>query len=422
MAEPMPKSAPEVALRRLTALARKAGTVERTDRAFARGRARLIDTIERAEAPRRRWWLLAAAPLVIVLGLFVVLLRPAARLEYRLDGAAGAPSYVHAGASGATARFSEGTTIGFAPGARGRITALTARGARVSLEEGSAHFRVTHLPGAEWVAEAGPFTVTVTGTEFDLSWQKERLDLTMQEGSVVVRGPLASGGIALRGGQHLVADAGRGELTIVDPHVAAETTALDGGAPVASLPAAPEAPRPSAQPVVSSPRPDAAKPAASASASAPAASYREMVARGDFAAVLADAEARGLDTIIDAGTLRDLAALADAARYAGRSDLARRALLAERSRFAGSPEARSAAFLLGRMAESGSPAAAISWYDQYLAESPGGSLAAEALGRKMIVVRKSSGRDAARPIAEEYAKRHPQGSFAAAAAEILEGR
>jgi hypothetical protein len=147
-----------------------------------------------------------------------------------------------------------------------------------------------------------------------------------------------------------------------------------------------------------------------------------MVARGDFAAVVADAEARGVDTIIGSGPLRDLAALADAARYAGRSDLARRALLAERSRFSGSPEARSAAFLLGRMAEGGSPAAAISWYDQYLAESPGGSLAAEALGRKMIVVRNSGGRDAARPIAEEYVKRHPRGPFADAAAEILDGR
>jgi len=79
------------------------------------------------------------------------------------------------------------------------------------------------------------------------------------------------------------------------------------------------------------------------------------------------AEARGIDATIAASPLPEIAALADAARYTGRNDLARRALLAERSRFPGSPEARSAAFLLGRMAEAGSPAAAIDWYDRYLA-------------------------------------------------------
>ncbi|APR75563.1 Hypothetical protein A7982_00909 [Minicystis rosea] len=427
MAEPSSKSPPEVAVQRLAALARSAGTVERTDRAFARGRARLIEEVERAKTPptRRPLWLVAVVPLAIVIG--VLLLRPAARLEYQIDHVAGAPSYVRAGTSGATARFNEGTTIGFAPGARGRITAVTAHGARVSVEEGNAHFRVSHLPGAEWVAEAGPFTVTVTGTEFDLSWQNERLDLTMQSGSVVVRGPLVSGGVALRDGQHLVADAGRGQLTIADPRSAEE--------PIAPAPpndGASVSPSPSASEARATPEhAPAASGAASARAPAPLAadhdagttpSYREMVARGDFAAVVADAEARGVDTILAAGSLRDLAALADAARYAGRSELSRRALMAERSRFAGSPEARSAAFLLGRMVEASSPSAAISWYDQYLAESPGGSLAAEALGRKMIAVRNASGREAARPIAEEYVKRHPQGSFAAAAAEILDGR
>ncbi|KYF96236.1 hypothetical protein BE20_04395 [Sorangium cellulosum] len=148
-------------------------------------------------------------------------------------------------------------------------------------------------------------------------------------------------------------------------------------------------------------------------------SYRERVARGDFAGAIADAEARGIDATIDASPLPEIAALADAARYTGRNDLARRALLAERSRFAGSPEARSAAFLLGRMVEASSPAEAISWYERYLSESPGGPLAAEALGRKMLVTRSSRGKDAARPVAEEYLARHPHGAFAGAAAEIL---
>ena len=71
------------------------------------------------------------------------------------------------------------------------------------------------------------------------------------------------------------------------------------------------------------------------------------------------------------------------------------------------------------MTETSSPGTAVTWYDHYLAEAPAGSLAAEALGRKMLAVAASSGRDAARPIAEDYQRRFPQGGFAAAAAEIL---
>ncbi|WP_437673110.1 FecR domain-containing protein [Sorangium sp. So ce131] len=458
MADPRPEVPPEVALRRLTAMARDAGAVARTDAALARGRARLIEEVERAAPPRAPWrrrWLVPAAlaPLLVIAGLWV--LRPAARLEVRIDGAAPADSYVRAGEGGATARFSEGTTVRFAPGARGRVAAITARGAAIHIERGAAHFEVVHLPGAEWIAEAGPFTVAVTGTEFDLSWQDERLELTMQSGSVAVRGPLAAGGIGLRGGQRLVADVVRGELTIADQKAAAEPHAPEGGDPrepgaAAGREAAADAGATAeasgaagsderggrgeeggreeksgreekgapAAAERGAPAPEAAPSAVPDRAAAPQ-SYRERVARGDFARAIADAESRGIDAVIAASPLSELAALADAARYAGRNDLAERVLLAERSRFAGSPEARSAAFLLGRMAEPGSPAAAIVWYDRYLAESPAGSLAAEALGRKMMVVRASRGEAAARPIAEDYLARYPRGAFAATAAEIL---
>ncbi|WP_437606986.1 FecR family protein [Sorangium sp. So ce834] len=428
MAEPKPEVPPEVALQRLTALAREAGAVARTDAALARGRARLIEEVERPVLPlaSRRGWLVPAvlAPLLLVLGL--VWLRPAARLSYQIDDAAPADSYVLAEASGATARFSEGTTIRFAPGARGRIAAVTERGAQIHLESGAAHFQVVHLPEAEWVAEAGPFTVTVTGTEFELRWQHERIELTVQSGSVAVRGPLVWGGVTLQGGQRLVADTGRRELTIAGPRADIDASAPEAGDPVGA-PVEPDAPAGIDAPAMAdAPEPDApARVDAPARTGAPAAaapapqSYRERVARGDFAGAIADAEARGIDATIDASPLPEIAALADAARYTGRNDLARRALLAARSRFAGSPEARSAAFLLGRMAEAGSPAEAISWYEQYLSESPGGPLAAEALGRKMIVTRTSRGKDAARPIAEEYLARHPHGAFAGAAVEIL---
>ncbi len=216
---------------------------------------------------------------------------------------------------------------------------------------------------------------------------------------------------------------GRGELTITDPRTADPARS---GAAVAPLQAQAVPPDAEAAPAPVAPRGTASSgaPASAASQIAPAlssavATYRERVARGDFAGVIADAESRGVDVALAASPLSELAALADAARYAQKNDLARRALLAERERFGGSSEARSAAFLLGRLAEPSSPAAAIDWYDRYLAESPGGPLAAEALGRKMLMTQRSGGDAAARPIAEDYLRRYPDGAVAKTARAIL---
>lgn len=410
MAEPARR--PETALRRLTALARDEGAVRRDDAALARGRARFVAAIERPEARRLRvaWWMIPAVAAIVALLVVARALRPEPAITCLLDGApARADTYVRAGPAGATARFSEGTTVAFDPGARGRIEQVGPRGARIGLEAGAARFRVAHLPGAAWVAGAGPFTVTVTGTAFDLGWDRDRLELTLHEGSVIVRGPLAPDGIAVRRGQRLVADVGASELVLTE-------IAGDRAAPPPSGVEAPAASQAQA-PAVSAKAQATARASASAREAPP--SYRDRVARGDFRGVLDDADARGVDGILASEPLSEVAAIADAARYAGRSDLARRALEAERARFAGSPEARSAAFLLGRMAEAGAPAAAIGWYDRYLAESPAGSLAAEALGRKMLVVKRQGGAAAARPVAEAYLARYPAGAFAAAATEIL---
>ena len=87
------------------------------------------------------------------------------------------------------------------------------------------------------------------------------------------------------------------------------------------------------------------------------------------------------------------------------------------------PRARDALFLLGRVEELRAPgsAAAIGWYDQYLAGAPGGTYAAEALGRKMILSNEVTGPASSRPIAEEYLRRFPGGSYAGAARALQRG-
>jgi hypothetical protein len=227
-----------------------------------------------------------------------------------------------------------------------------------------------------------------------------------------VQGGVAGAGVLLRGGDHLTARVHQGELRIVR---------ADGAVSTGST-AEPAAPEPSSNAIVTvAPiNPTAtALPAAPAPVSAHV-PWSALVARGEYDAVLRDADAAGIDGTLSRRPLADLAALADASRYRGQTELSQRALTAERSRFPGSKEAHTAAFLLGRLADDQShdAARAIGWYDRYLAEAPTGPFASDALGRKMIAMQASQGSEAARPIAAQYARRFPHGAYAAQAEEI----
>ncbi len=144
------------------------------------------------------------------------------------------------------------------------------------------------------------------------------------------------------------------------------------------------------------------------------------LAAGDFAAIVQEAS-RDLGGVLRSAGSDDLAALADAARYQRRDDLARQALTAQRQRFPRSPRAVDAAFFLGRLDENGGGGLirALRWYDRYLEEAPNGAYAAEALGRRMIALRELYGSAAARPVAELYVRRFPRGSYAGAAHALL---
>jgi hypothetical protein len=309
------------------------------------------------------------------------------------------------------------------------------------LEDGRASLRVTRRPKARWSVEAGPFAVLVTGTAFDVSWSRGdgTLRVDLHEGSVTVRGPLAPDGLPLRAGQRLVARMREGDVQISSGDAASAADPAPKALPPAGTAAQPReektigpgdagggdagAVRPEgsrAEGAPASPPTDGAGPAAPAGAAAAAPSWAQRVAAGDFRAVLAEAEQRGLGGVLERGSLDDLVALGDAARYARRGDVAQRALSATRKRFPGTSQGKAAAFLLGRLIhDGGSPEAAVAWYDTYLAESPGGPFAAEALGRKMVAVERTAGRAAARPIAELYLKRHPRGAHEPVARDLL---
>jgi hypothetical protein len=152
--------------------------------------------------------------------------------------------------------------------------------------------------------------------------------------------------------------------------------------------------------------------------------WSDELARGHWDRILEDVERLGVDAVLSKASSKDLLALADAARYRRRSDLARAALLAERQRFPESPRSLDALFLLGRVEESreGGTAQALKWYDEYLAGTPTGALVGEALGRKMILLEKLQGSAQARPVAEDYLRRFPKGSYVGSARALIRVR
>jgi hypothetical protein len=261
------------------------------------------------------------------------------------------------------------------------------------------------------MVDAGPFAVKVTGTEFMVAWaaEAETLDVWMRDGRVVVTGPVLGDALTLSAGQHLRARLHDGTVQI-------DTEAE----PPEALGALAPPPAPSGSTLVV-PGVELAGPnAAGPTPGIPGPTWSKLVASGDFARVVHEAEGEGVGHAIAARPLADLRALGDAARYSGNPSLARRAYAAVRARFPSSGEARTAAFLLGRVAEEQDHASseAVRWYDTYLAEAPGGAFAGDALGRKMVLVSKSQGRDAARPLAERYLQRFPAGPYAAAARDL----
>ncbi|HMF44149.1 MAG TPA: tetratricopeptide repeat protein [Polyangia bacterium] len=305
------------------------------------------------------------------------------------------------GHDGVKLLFAEGTEFALMPGTRSRLRTVDAAGARIAIEHGKASFKVTPSTDHRWQVDVGPFLVTVTGTVFTVAWDAttEKFELNLRHGRVTVSGPMTGGEIALRAGQRLTVDLPEGETVINEAKPEPPTEE-------------PPAERPSGALDRSATRTPA--PAPRAGAADGDRRWAQALAAGHLDGIIAEAERAGLKTTLEKASSEDLLALADAARYRRRMDLARDALLAERRRFPDSPHALDAAFLLGRVEEAtdGGLARAVEWYDAYLTRAPKGTYASEALGRKMTLTSKLEGSSRARPVAEEYLRRFPNGTYA----------
>jgi hypothetical protein len=397
-------------------------------------RRRFVEAAGRP-APQRRGLILAAAALTAAAVVFIVSRQQVVTPEPSLTFTAGIdPTRGEVGAYFASAngtelplRFSDGSVMMLDGSARARVTETTPVGATVLLETGRAKVDIVHKPRTEWKVASGPYTIRVTGTSFAVSWEPAAgaLEVVMFSGTVIVKGPGIESGVALSGSQRFVTAAPKietlPELNLPAPDVVATPTSPRTEGSPAPPEEGPKTLSTRSRPKSGPSGPGSIAPAPEPGSSSPAESWTALGAKGQHQRVIEEAERRGIDTSLDSAGEADLSALADAARYAGRIELARRALMAVRTRFAGSPRAQAAAFLLGRMMDdAGSARAAVEWYDRYLAEAPQGPLAAEALGRRMVALRHLGDVEACRRSARDYLRQFPSGPYAGVAGEIAE--
>jgi len=365
-------------------------------------------------------------------------------------------SYVAAEQDEQQLHFSDGSRLRLREAARLLVNRVRPTGVRLRLESGELQAHVKSGRGIVWDTLAGPYLVRVTEGQLQMRWEPEpqRLTVTMVRGQASVQGATILGGrLRVRAPETVVVTV-RGDEVKRSASPPPRPQTLDGPRPVradASQPTMPSGSRPT--PVVAAPRarptpprknrrpnrprvtpepkplpakaptPPSAEPAAKTPPPPPKPlSWRELAADGDYRGAYA-ALAPALERLSATATSRDLIAVADVARLAGRPKVATGVLKALRKRYSSGADRARATFRLGRIAmdQLNDHARAVVWFQTYLREYPRGSRVGPARGRLMQALVRLGRRAAAKRVAESYLQRSPSGAYCPVAQKILGG-
>ncbi len=331
-------------------------------------------------------------------------------------------------------RFDDGTQVVLGENSTGKIIASDRSRVRIVLGQGLIIARVAKGTGSRWTVEAGPYRITVLGTDFDVSWDKKNqlLDVQVHTGKVEVTGPdLQPKGVQLQAGDHLRLNRDRERVAMqLNRNDATPVPAMETGSDRNKLKVVPPDPdlvyavrkQSPEKPDDSQPDPPLGNKVSSLDKHRPE-TWQELYDLGRYAEAVKAAEQENLDALLRRLDDAQLWQLADSARFASRGEVARKTLIALRTRFRRSRRARIAAFILGRVAVEidQNPREACNWFKIYLSESPGGDLAEEALGRCVSTCQKAGMHGDARRAAKVYLKRYPKGVFVEQADSVLKG-
>ena len=365
-----------------------------------------------------RWQLSLAAVAITTLALAgTAYLRATAPLRYEARGAVWVGGNLSTEGAPAELEFSDESRISVSPHSTFSVDIVGKHAALTRLAQGQLHVRVHHDPDTNWHFFAGRYEVQVVGTEFDLAWddKSESLTLRMLSGQVRVLGAPGPARVVKTGGTlHLP----ESSPLVSTPSASAP---VDHAASVVAVGSAPQSARAALDRLAPGKLVEAP---ASARGDAPDAArldWNALLKAGQFTTVVQSAESFGIERALQSATADNLKALAQAARYTGHASLSLRAWQALRARFASLPLGAQASFFLGRIyEEQGDTANALRWLGTYVSEAPSGVYASEALGRKLLLLTKISGRPAASSSARDYLRRFPGGAYEKTARAIVE--
>jgi TolA-binding protein len=322
-------------------------------------------------------------------------------------------------------RFSDGTRVRLEPSSRARVVAIDARGASLALENGGLHADVVHSGRSAWRVIAGPLTVRVTGTRFDVRWSasSEEFTVAVTEGSVAISGSVVGAERTIQAGETLRVFVAERRLELSNAatasapgHPGARQSGVREGEP-SQVPATPASAAPASDSKL--PAVGRSEPASSAAPRAP--DWRELARKGSLREAFALAEASGFDAACQSASAAELLQLGDGARLSGNAGRAKQALLRLRSTFPGDARRAAAAFALGKVAfdHTHAFAEAADWFATSIREQPGGSLSREAAGRLMEARKRAGDHGGARRAAESYLVSYPQGPHADLARSLM---
>jgi ferric-dicitrate binding protein FerR (iron transport regulator) len=383
-----------------------------------------------------------AATLIFGLGTFSWLHRTS-ELSYEIVGGKTEGGWVLSKETPVLLEFSDGSELQMQADSLVSVNVTGRRSALTRLSKGDLRVEVQHADRTDWRFFAGPFEVRVVGTKFDMSWREDRLSVGMREGTVRIIGPEREW--TLRAGERLETAAPH-TLTSSTPKADVAAAPLvepqpllppeERGQPVAADEDAPEGAGNSVVSSTTGGSESSARTFDEASGSdvrhvrnqpkAPGAagnvkvSWNQLLAKGEFEALVSDAREVGIDTAIQTRSSDELAALAHAARYARDLNLSRKVWIGLRQRFAGAKAARDASFYLARIDEqAGQFSSALELYAGYLqAVGYGGAYAPEALGRRLVILRRTNP-SAAVDTARNYLVQFPSGAYAKLARDTV---
>jgi ferric-dicitrate binding protein FerR (iron transport regulator) len=279
------------------------------------------------------------------------------------------------------------------------------------LAQGELLVHVEHHAETDYRFRAGTYEVRVVGTAFSLGYQPEsqQLDVSMSEGRVT---------IVDAGGRERFLSAGE-SLHLPERRVG-EASSPSGSMQPSALETTTPSPAKAGSAGVGPAAGGQAGPTVPGEVKSASESYRTLAAAGRFQQIVTSAKATGLENVFQSKPASELQELAQAARYTGELGLAERTWKELQTRYRSQEAGQNASFFLGRLAEQrGRQSEALRQYDVYLASAPRGVFAAEALGRKMLIVQSTQGSAAAKPVAAEYLKRFRSGAYSGAARELV---